>query len=61
MPWYDLLELVADWLGAGRAYQGKDFTLKGEYEFVLHKFMVEQPKNSRNYSKIYKLRSLQVC
>lgn len=44
MPWYDLLELVADWLGAGRAYQGKDFTLKGEYEFVLHKFMVEQPK-----------------
>lgn len=44
MPWYDLLELVADWLGAGRAYQGKDFTLEGEYEFILHKFRVEQPK-----------------
>ena len=34
IPWKDLLELIADWLGAGRAYQGKNFTLQGEYEYV---------------------------
>ena len=37
MPWKDLLEMVADWLGAGRAYQGKKFTLEGEYEYVREK------------------------
>lgn len=33
MPWLDLLEMVADYLGAGRAYQGKSFTLQKEYEW----------------------------
>lgn len=33
MPWNDLLELVADYLGAGRAYLGKRFTYTGEYQW----------------------------
>ena len=37
MPWYDVLELVADYLGAGRAYQGKKFTLEGEFEWWQNK------------------------
>lgn len=34
MPWKDLLELTADWLGAGRAYEKGTFTLTGEYKYV---------------------------
>lgn len=37
MPWKDVLELVADYCGAGKAYQGKNFTLKDEYEWWLEK------------------------
>lgn len=37
MPWKDLLELVADWLGAGRAYEKGKFTLAGEKDYVLKK------------------------
>lgn len=33
MPWKDLLELIADYLGAGRAYQGKGFSLESEYKW----------------------------
>lgn len=33
MPYDDVLELVADYLGAARAYLGKDFTLQGEYDW----------------------------
>lgn len=44
MPWKDMLELVADWLGAGKAYQGKDFTLLGEATWVEHKLEIECPK-----------------
>ena len=31
MPFECALEMVCDYLGAGRAYQGKDFTYAGEY------------------------------
>lgn len=44
MPWKDVLELTADYLGAGRAYQGKKFTLQGEYEWFRHKLSSENPK-----------------
>lgn len=37
MPFECALELVADYLGAGRAYMGKDFTYKKEYEWWLKK------------------------
>ena len=30
MPYKDVLELICDYLGAGKAYQGKNFTLQGE-------------------------------
>lgn len=33
MPWLDMLEMVADYLGAGRTYQGKSFTLQKEYDW----------------------------
>lgn len=37
MPWKDLLELVADYLGAARAYLGKNFTLQGEADWWRNK------------------------
>lgn len=33
MPFTDMLELVCDYLGAGRAYMGKEFTYEKEYEW----------------------------
>ena len=33
MPFKYILELIADYLGAGRAYQGKDFTPEKEYKW----------------------------
>lgn len=50
MPWKDLLELIADYLGAGRAYLGKDFTLQGEYEWFKRKCALEHPKIHRETS-----------
>lgn len=37
MPWKDLLELVADYLGAARAYLGKDFSLQKEADWWFYK------------------------
>lgn len=33
IPYKYVLELVADYLAAGRTYQGKEFTFKGEFEW----------------------------
>jgi hypothetical protein len=44
MPWNDLLELIADWLGAGRAYLGREFTLQGEVDWFENKIQNEHPK-----------------
>lgn len=44
MPWKDVLELTADYLGAGRAYQGKNFTLQGEFEWFRKKLATDNPK-----------------
>lgn len=33
MPWKYALEMVCDYLGAGRAYKGKDFSMKYEYDW----------------------------
>lgn len=37
MPYKYALEMVCDYLGAGRAYMGKDFTLDKEYNWWLNK------------------------
>lgn len=37
MPYKYAVELICDWIGAGRAYQGKGFTYKKEYDYVHNK------------------------
>ena len=37
MPFKDAVELVCDYLGAGRAYMGKNFSFKAEYEWWKNK------------------------
>lgn len=37
MPFKDTVEMLCDYLGAGRAYSGKNFTYQGEYEWWLKK------------------------
>lgn len=37
MPFKDSVELVCDYLGAGKAYMGKKFSYPAEYEWWLHK------------------------
>lgn len=37
MPFECVLEMLADYLGAGRAYYGKDFTYQKEYEWWVFK------------------------
>lgn len=40
MPYNYLIEMVCDYIGAGRAYWGSKFTFKGEYEWWLNKLLV---------------------
>ena len=44
MPFKYVIEMIADYLGAGRAYQGKSFTLKGEYDWWQNKLEEFPPK-----------------
>lgn len=37
MPYKDAVEMLCDYLGAGRAYMGKDFTYQKEYEWWCNK------------------------
>lgn len=37
MPYKETLEMLCDYLGAGRAYNGKDFTFQKEYEWWKNK------------------------
>lgn len=37
MPFKDACEMLCDYLGAGKAYMGKNFTYKAEYEWWLNK------------------------
>jgi hypothetical protein len=37
MPYKDAVEMLCDYLGAGRAYMGKDFNLQAEYKWWLTK------------------------
>ena len=51
MPYKDAVEMLCDYLGAGRAYMGKDFTYKKECEWWLKK--CEKPlamhKNTKDF------------
>ena len=42
MPYKYMLEMICDYLGAGRAYMGKNFTMEGEYKWWLNKREVVQ-------------------
>ena len=37
MPYKDALEMLCDYIGAGRAYMGKDFTFEKEYQWWCNK------------------------
>lgn len=37
IPWNYFLEMIADYLAAGRTYQGKDFTFESEYKWWMKK------------------------
>ncbi len=51
MPWKDLLELVADYLGAGKAYNGSKFTLKGEYAWWQNQLKVGEKTKMHKSTK----------
>ena len=44
MPFKYIVELLADYLAAGRTYNGKDFTLEGEYKWWQQKLKYDKPK-----------------
>lgn len=44
MPFKYVVELLADYLAAGRTYNGKKFTLQGEYEWWRRKVKYGTPK-----------------
>lgn len=51
MPYKDALEMLCDYLGAGRAYMGKDFSYEKEYEWWLKK--CEKPLAMHPQTKMY--------
>lgn len=51
MPYKYAVELICDWLGAARAYLGKDFTYQGEYKWLVNKFKNTHPKMNENTAK----------
>lgn len=61
MPYRYALEMLCDYLGAGRAYGGKKFTFKGEYEWWVTKKrdVAKMHPNTKNYIDKC-LRSLQL-
>lgn len=51
MPYKDAVEMLCDYLGAGRAYMGKDFTYQKEYEWWLKK--CEKPLAMHEHTKSF--------
>lgn len=51
MPYKYAVELACDWLGAARAYLGKDFTYQGEYKWLVNKLKNTHPKINENTAK----------
>ena len=49
MPWRYKVEMICDYLAAGRAYMGKNFSYKAEYEWWLKK--LELPRRQHDNDK----------
>lgn len=49
MPWKYKVEMICDYLAAGRAYMGKNFSYKAEYEWWLKK--LESPRRQHETDK----------
>lgn len=49
MPWRHKVEMICDYLAAGRAYMGKNFSYKAEYEWWLKK--LESPRRQHESDK----------
>lgn len=49
MPWRYKVEMICDYLAAGRAYMGKNFSYKAEYEWWLKK--LESPRRQHESDK----------
>ena len=49
MPYKYAVELICDWIGAGRVYQGKNFTYTGEYEYVQDKLETAKMHQDTKY------------
>ena len=51
MPYKDAVEMLCDYLGAGRAYMGKDFTYQKEYEWWGNK--ISKPIAMHEHTKTF--------
>ena len=51
MPWRYKVEMICDYLAAGRAYMGKNFSYKAEYEWWLKK--LELPRRQHDADKTF--------
>lgn len=45
MPYKYAVEAIADWIGAGRAYTGKNFTWDEPYEYYMNNTKINSEKN----------------
>ena len=57
MPYDDAVEMLCDYLGAGRAYMGKNFSYQKEYEWWLGK--IQKPIAMHNHTKLFISSSLE--
>ena len=57
MPWRYKVEMICDYLAAGRAYMGKNFSYKAEYEWWLKK--LELPRRQHENDKSFVTNVLQ--
>lgn len=51
MPFKDVCEMLCDYLGAGQAYMGKNFTFEGEWQWWLNK--ISKPIAMHSKTKIF--------
>lgn len=62
MPFLDAVELICDYIAAGQAYQKKNFTYKGEYEWWINKSknpLAMHPNTKRFIDIMLKVMSLE--
>ena len=54
MPEKYVFEMICDWMGAGRAYMGRDFTYAKEYEWYINRQMFLHPQTKHLIDDIMK-------